>query len=90
MDHLKAEKTNSSITVTVIDEFVFSAFLKIYCDRLEDENIYEHYFVVLGHFVKKVLEKIEISCTEKKYRSWLIMLKKKKNYIVISVSLKSF
>ena len=62
----------------------------IYCDRLEDENIYEHYFVVLGHFVKKVLEKIEISCTEKKYRSWLIMLKKKKYYIVISVSLKSF
>ena len=90
MDHLKAEKTNSSITVTVIDEFVFSAFLKIYWDRLEDENIYEHYFVVLGHFVKKVLEKIEISCTEKKYRSWLIMLKKKKYYIVISVSLKSF
>ena len=29
------------------------------CDRLEDENMYEHYFVVLGHFVKKVLEKIE-------------------------------
>ena len=23
------------------------------CDRLEDENMYEHYFVVLGHFVKK-------------------------------------
>ena len=29
------------------------------CDRLEDENMYEHYIVVLGHFVKKVLEKIE-------------------------------
>ena len=27
MDHLKAEKTNSSITVTVLDKFVFSAFL---------------------------------------------------------------
>lgn len=29
-------------------------------DRLEDENIYEHYFVFLGHFVKKVLKQLKV------------------------------